>query len=285
MSTTAERDCALDRHGADWRRWVIDNLTRGCSPQRMVEDMTRSTWDVEHAQLALDEGLGLLGKTLNWKARIPTVANPAQPGLAASGYAVLCRIVKPRAVLLDGLLSPQECAQLVDYAHEKGLNRSGVVDPTSGDSVAHAARTSSSVFFTRAETPLIDFFEQKLAAITGWPVSHGEGLQVLRYEHGQQYKPHFDWFDRTKPGAASHLARGGQRLATTVVYLSIAESGGGTFFPEAGIEVSPRIGGGIFFNNVDLLGRPDGMSLHSGTPVIDGVKIVATYWQRESEFI
>ena len=283
--STVERDSALDRHGADWRRWVVDNLNRGCAPQRMLEDMTRSTWDVEHAQLALDEALGLLGKVLDWKPLIPTVANPAQQAQSQSGYAVLCRITRPRAVLLDGLLSPDECAQVIEYAHEKGLARSGVVDPASGDSVAHAARTSTSVFFTRAETPLIDALERRLASITGWPVTHGEGLQVLRYEHGQQYKPHFDWFDKSKTGAASHLSRGGQRLATTVVYLSVAESGGGTFFPEAGIEVSPRIGGGIFFNNVDLLGRPDGMSLHSGTPVIDGVKIVATYWQRESEFI
>jgi prolyl 4-hydroxylase len=280
-----QSESTLDRHGDDWRRWVIENLQRGCAPHRMLEDMTHSTWDIEQAQRALDEALLLLGMQLDWKRRVPTIASGGEGGTAGPGFTVLCRIAKPRAVLLDGLLSAQECERLIEYAHEKGLKKSGVVDPSSGDSVVHGARTSTSVFFTRAETPLIDSVEQKLAQITGWPVTHGEGLQVLRYEPGQQYKPHFDWFDKSKPGAASHLSRGGQRVATTVVYLATAESGGGTFFPEAGVEVLPRAGGGIFFNNVDLLGKPDGTSLHSGTPVISGVKIVATYWQREGAFV
>lgn len=143
---------------------------------------------------------------------------------------------------------------------------------------------SSRVFLTRAETPLIDDVENRLAALTGWPVSHGEGLQILRYEPGQQYKPHHDWFDPAKSGSASHLKHGGQRVGTTVIYLAAAQAGGGTSFPKAGLEVSPRAGGAIFFTNMTASGQPDDMSLHAGTPVLQGTKIVMTYWQREAAF-
>jgi prolyl 4-hydroxylase len=198
---------------------------------------------------------------------------------------VLSRITRPRAVLLDGVLSADECGELIDYAHSKGLKSSGVVDRETGESIHHQARTSTSVCFTRAETLLIDTIERRLAALTGWPVTHGEGLQVLRYEPGQQYRSHFDWFNPEKAGSALHLKRGGQRVGTTVIYLSPAHEGGGTRFPKAGVEVSPRAGGAIFFTNLDPCGRPDHMSLHAGTPVVKGTKIVMTYWQRESAFL
>lgn len=248
-------------------------------------DMVKSVWSAEAAQRALDEGLQVLGLSPDWKVQLPSIPESDQIDISGHTVRVLSRMTSPRAALLDQLLTEHECAQLVAYAFSKGLNQSGVVDWDTGKSVEHQARTSSSVFLTRAETPLIDTIERRLATLTAWPVEHGEGIQVLRYEPGQQYKPHFDWFDASKPGSATHLKRGGQRVGTTVMYLATPESGGGTSFPKTGIQVSPRVGGAVFFNDVDALGNPDQMSLHAGTPVEKGVKIVATYWQREGKFI
>lgn len=43
---------------------------------------------------------------------------------------------------------------------------------------------------------------------------HGEGLQVLHYEVGQKYEPHFDYFlDKF------NTKNGGQRIATVLMYL------------------------------------------------------------------
>lgn len=43
---------------------------------------------------------------------------------------------------------------------------------------------------------------------------HGEGLQVLHYEVGQKYEPHFDYFlDEF------NTKNGGQRIATLLMYL------------------------------------------------------------------
>ena len=73
-----------------------------------------------------------------------------------------------------------------------------------------------------ARTPLVARIEARIAALLRWPVENGEGLQILRYRPGEEYKPHYDYFDPAQPGAAAILARGGQRLASLVMYLEHA---------------------------------------------------------------
>lgn len=66
-----------------------------------------------------------------------------------------------------------------------------------------------------------------------WPSENGEDIQVLRYEHGQKYDPHYDYFaDKV------NIARGGHRVATVLMYLTDVENGGETVFPNA--EVSAQ---------------------------------------------
>lgn len=43
---------------------------------------------------------------------------------------------------------------------------------------------------------------------------HGEGLQVLHYEAGQKYEPHYDYFVDE-----FNTKNGGQRMATMLMYL------------------------------------------------------------------
>jgi hypothetical protein len=50
-------------------------------------------------------------------------------------------------------------------------------------------------------------------------VEHGEGLQVLHYEAGQKYEPHFDSFDDD-----FNTKNGGQRIATLLMYLYVSQS-------------------------------------------------------------
>ena len=57
---------------------------------------------------------------------------------------------------------------------------------------------------------------------------NGEDLQVLRYQHGQKYDAHYDYFhDKV------NIARGGHRVATVLMYLSNVTKGGETVFPNA----------------------------------------------------
>lgn len=275
---------ALDAHGPTWRGWVLRNLARGCTPRRLFRDMVRVTWQPDMAVRALDEALHEMGQPGDWLPGRPALGSHACLDAGDRSVAVLARSQAPDTALLQGLLSPEECAELVQHACERGLQRSGVVDRDSGASVAHAARTSTSVCLRRRETPLVALLEARLSRLTGWPADRAEGLQILRYERGQQYRPHHDWFDPARPGSQRHLARGGQRVGTWVICLQQAEVGGATWFPKARLALSPPLGGAVFFNNTDLLGAPDPMTLHAGAPVEAGVKVVATCWQRERAF-
>lgn len=60
-------------------------------------------------------------------------------------------------------------------------------------------------------------------------------MQVLRYENGQKYDPHFDFFQDPV-----NMAQGGHRIATVLMYLSNVEEGGETVFPNSHVLLSPN---------------------------------------------
>jgi prolyl 4-hydroxylase len=194
---------------------------------------------------------------------------------------VLLTFNAPRIVLLGNVLSDEECDALIEYC-EPRLERSVVVADAEGNVRVHESRTSRNAGLRRGETAIISRIEARLAALARWPVERAEGLQVLRYDAGEQYRAHFDWIPDL-PGMHQHLKVGGQRLATFILYLSKVESGGGTSFPAIGLEVIPKRGGAVFFVNTDSQHIPDQLTLHAGCPVIKGVKLVANKWLRQRE--
>lgn len=271
---------ALASLPAAWQYWIKDNLARGCSPAGMAAVMVNEGhFDAQLARTAIEEASGI---------RVAPPAAQPMPEIDARRNTVTCdgrevevllTLRSPRVVLLGGFLSPEECDELIAYAAPR-LERSPVVGEGDGGNQVHAHRTSRGAMLQRAECELVARIEARLAALTRWPATHGEGLQLLRYEKGNEYRPHFDWFDPTRPGPARHLERGGQRLATVIMYLNDVEQGGATTFPEVGLEIQPRRGHALFFANTDCHGAPDRRALHAGAPVEAGIKLIATKWLR-----
>lgn len=273
------------------RRWIVAQAEAGCSADGLLAAMRAGGWEESVATQALEstltEHLLRLGRPL------PVVDGPAalpEPSLQASSrvragereVTVAAALRLPRVVVFAGLLADEECQALIDLARPR-LSRSQTVDHATGGSEVNAARTSEGMFFRRGETPLIERIEQRIAALLNWPVDRGEGLQVLRYGPGAEYRPHHDYFDPAQPGTAAVLSRGGQRVATLVMYLNTPEQGGATTFPETGLEVAAVRGHAVFFSYP----RPDPATrtLHGGAPVLAGEKWVATKWLRQGVFV
>ncbi len=188
----------------------------------------------------------------------------------------------PPLLVLEGLLSDEECQVLIAAAAPR-MSRSLTIDVKTGGEETNVARTSEGMFFERGESELISRIEARIGVLLGWPVENGEGLQVLRYGPGAEYKPHYDYFDPAESGTASILLRGGQRVATLVIYLNEPEAGGATVFPDVALAVVPKCGNAVFFSYSQP--HPVSRTLHGGAPVVSGEKWIATKWLREREFI
>ena len=267
------------------RQWIVSQATAGQSPADVLAAMQQAGWDEDVAIAAMEETLSQhLNSALPAAVAVPDVDLPGAPrqlDLGDRQVDVVLSMQLPRVVVLSGFLSPQECDALVDAARPR-LARSLTVQTQTGGEEVNADRTSQGMFFDRGETPLLQAIEARIARLVNWPVEHGEGIQVLHYRPGAEYKPHYDYFDPDQPGTPTILRRGGQRVATLVMYLNDPQAGGGTTFPDVGLEVAPRKGSVVFFNYNRP--HPATRSLHGGAPLLAGEKWVATKWLREGVF-
>lgn len=281
METTA-----LASLPTDWKHWVEENLERGCEPVGMIDLMMKDgSFSYQTACAAIEEASKGKISLAKPGLRMPTIdlsSNSIQT--SDRRVDVLLTLKAPHIVLLGNVLSDEECDALVAYC-EPRLERSHVVNDSDGTAQVHENRTSRGAMAHRGETELIARVEARLAELANWPVDHGEGLQIQHYGPGNQYRPHFDWFDPALPGAKRIIEEGGQRLATFVLYLSDVEEGGGTTFPVIGLDVLPKKGSAVFFHNTDPQQQPDRRTLHAGSPVISGVKVIANKWLRERAYI
>jgi prolyl 4-hydroxylase len=277
------------------RQWIVAQAQAGVAPEAVLEAMKASGWQEDVAIKALEETLR--GHLTEQAAQatpqnheplpvpVPDAAMsdcPSKLRILDRDVTVLMNMKHPRVIVLGGFMSDQECDQMIALAGPR-MARSETVDNITGGSEVNVARTSRGMFFERGETGVIDRVEKRIAALLSWPVQNGEGLQVLHYKPGAEYKPHYDYFDPVHPGSASILKRGGQRVGTLLMYLNTPKKGGGTIFPDVGLEVAPIKGNACFFSYDRA--HVNTRSLHGGQPVIEGEKWVATKWLREREFV
>jgi prolyl 4-hydroxylase len=270
------------------REWVVAQLAAGHSVPSLRASMRDAGWHADVADAALaDVEAQAAGSAA---AAAPRAAMPG-PDLSTSPLyidagdrhvQVLQTMRHPRVVVFGDLVSDEECEGLIAAARLR-LARSLTVETQTGGEALNVDRTSDGMFFERGENVFVARLEQRIATLLRWPLEFGEGLQILRYSPGAQYRPHYDYFDPAEPGTPTILRRGGQRVATLVMYLQEPELGGATTFPDVGLEVAPKRGTGVFFSYE----RPDPATrtLHGGAPVLAGEKWVATKWLREREFI
>ncbi|MFZ5485951.1 MAG: 2OG-Fe(II) oxygenase [Pseudomonadota bacterium] len=272
------------------RRWIVAQAEAGCSAPSLLQAMQQAGWEQDLAAEALEQTLRAHLDAVAVAQGLPPASAVPEPDLADAPTVidlgdrqvrVLLAIGHPRIVVFGDLLAPAECDALIEAARPR-LARSLTVATATGGQEVNDDRTSEGMFFQRGESPLLQRLEQRIARLLRWPVENGEGLQVLHYRPGAEYKPHYDYFDPDAPGTPTLLARGGQRVGTLVLYLNTPEKGGATGFPDIHLEVAAQRGNALFFSYERA--HPSSGSLHAGTPVIAGEKWIATKWLRAGKF-
>ena len=269
--------------------WIVEQVLSGQPVPVLLESMCGAGWDRDLATKLIERALqahlaAISDEDAPQSCHVPKpdiAGSPMYLDLGDRKISVLSAIDNPNIVMFGNFLSDEECDELMAAAGPR-MRRSLTADMSTGGEKLDDVRTSDGMFFQRGENALVVAIEARIARLLDWPIEKGEGLQVLHYGPGNEYEPHYDYFDPAEPGTAVIVARGGQRVATVLMYLGEPERGGETIFPDIGFRVAPKRGCALFFSYDRP--HPSTKTRHGGAPVITGEKWVATKWLREEVF-
>ncbi|WP_226585200.1 2OG-Fe(II) oxygenase [Halobacillus litoralis] len=184
---------------------------------------------------------------------------------------VIAKMEDPKIAVLGNVVSEAECKELIRLSKDR-MNRSKIGSKHEVSDI----RTSSSTFLP--EDDITTRVERRIAQVMNVPVEHGEGLHILNYKPGQEYKAHYDYF-RSKVKAANN-----PRISTLVLYLNDVEEGGETYFPHMNLSICPHQGMAVYFEYFYSDPVVNERTLHGGSPVISGEKWAATMWVRRKQY-
>jgi prolyl 4-hydroxylase len=187
------------------------------------------------------------------------------------------RFPSPRLELfiLREFLDPPMCAALVERIDAR--RRPSTIADANEDAYFRTSETCD----LDAEDPVVAELDARLAAISGIDPAYGEPLQGQRYEVGQEFKPHTDYFEPNGADYARYCSVAGQRTWTFMIYLNEVEAGGATRFKWIDKTIQPERGKLLAWNNRLRDGALNPATLHHGMKVRAGTKYVITRWYRE----
>jgi prolyl 4-hydroxylase len=187
------------------------------------------------------------------------------------------RVPSPKVAMFvrKQFLEPEICAELMRQI-DADRRPSTIADPN-GD---NAFRTSETCDLD-SKDPIVTEVENRISAFVGIDPRHGEPLQGQRYEIGQEFKAHTDYFEPNGADFAKYCTVSGQRTWTVMIYLNEVDAGGATRFKAIDKIVQPEAGKLLAWNNLRLDGTPNPSTLHHAMKVRAGTKYVITKWFRE----
>ncbi len=190
------------------------------------------------------------------------------------------RVPTPKAEVfqLREFASPTLCADLIALI-ERDRRPSTIADDN-GDPLFRTSETCD----LAADLPPVQQIEAMITQLSGIDPAYGEPLQGQRYDVGQEFKPHTDYF---APGGRDYqqfCTLSGQRTWTFMIYLNDVAAGGATRFKLLDKTFQPEAGKLLCWNNRLPDGGVNEATLHHGMKVRKGVKYVITKWYREKEW-
>lgn len=181
---------------------------------------------------------------------------------------------------IPNFLSHDECDVFITLI-EKNNTRSQVAGAGDQNSKVEDSRTSYTSNFGE-DMLLPKALKSKIAEHIGIDASRGETLQGQKYEVGQYFRPHLDWFQGDS--FYNHCLHSGNRTHTLMIYLNDDFEGGGTDFPNLKKTVVPEKGKAVLWRNLDDDGVGISDVMHEGMDVTSGTKYIITSWWRERNF-
>mmetsp|Transcript_18186 Transcript_18186/g.29547 ORF Transcript_18186/g.29547 Transcript_18186/m.29547 type:complete len:521 (+) Transcript_18186:207-1769(+) len=216
----------------------------------------------------------------------------------------------PRVFTVENFMNAEEMKELLDANRAK-------IKPSEVGFSGHqdATRTSSTAWdFTSLAGKKIQKRAFDLANVDFDPTMADAQAQILRYEHGEWYRSHWDYFTAESYDAYDPTVNNGtNRFITVFLYLTDVEGGGHTVFPlstthegyngeqiakpntvvtgideedaryacntsSSALRSPPIAGNAVIFYSQGPDSSLDPYSLHGGCPPTKGVKWSANIW-------
>lgn len=271
---------------AAWHAWVDDNLQRGCDKNELRDILVQEGFSsvqidkviapqhfLNHTKKKNIQRQALADRYdgADYKAltELPFTQQGNDKKLACFDNDLI------QLYTWDNFLTPEECQQLLIIIGDN--LRPSTVTQSNGDD---AFRTSSTCDLSLLDNDFIRQVDRKISRGMGINPSFSEGIQAQRYQVGQEFKAHTDYFEPHTNEYLQFAQREGQRTWTCMIYLQETLQGGGTKFVDLRHTFYPKAGQAVIWNNLDENGYPNPHTIHHGMPVEEGEKIIITKWFR-----
>ena len=187
---------------------------------------------------------------------------------------------KPLVLTREDCLTQDECEHMISIS--KSLMKKSLVSNGS-KGVESTGRTSHNAWIQHDHDEITKYIGEKIAKIVGLPLENAEAFQVIYYDTNAEYRSHYDSWDHNGSEKTLRCMKyGGARLKTALVYLNDVEEGGSTKLSRLNIDVLPKKGKLLLFENTysgTNIKHP--LSEHAGRPVIKGEKYAFNLWFKE----
>jgi prolyl 4-hydroxylase len=185
----------------------------------------------------------------------------------------------PKIILLENFVTKEEADHLIEIA-EKIKQPSTIDSKDDPYKLSNNVRSSESAHLGKARDKIVLNIEERACKYVSLNTNHLEPMQVVVYQKGQKFNPHYDFFSADSPD----LLTRGNRNKTILVYLNDIkkEYGGATVFPKIGLKIHPKAYSAIYFENMNG-SEVDYNTLHAGEELLtDKLKKYAiNIWFRE----
>ena len=140
----------------------------------------------------------------------------------------------PIVYVVNNFLSDDECEAFVEMGKGR-MERAKVI--SDDESEFHASRTNDFCWLEHSASDVIHEVSKRFSVLVKMPINNAEQFQLVYYGPGNEYKPHFDAFDKTTKEGQNNWFPGGQRIVTALAYLNDVEEGGATDYTKKNVSV------------------------------------------------
>lgn len=284
-NTTQPQHSPMETFAHDWEEWIDLNLKLGNCKQIMFQ----KSLDAGYSYALLQRKIGI-DYVMPTSAAAVSAATQERVRAVALTTAQRMQAKNLEMFRIDGFLTPDECADIIAVINTSELTTSSTYNVTKPmERIVSTDRTSKTCYFG-GSNPLISDVESRICKTLGINNRYAEQIQGQKYEVGQEFRFHTDYFDPELLKKDPSIR--GQRTWTFMIYLNDVEEGGHTSFPLAFCSCAPKMGTALVWNNLysrasslnqNEWGKENPFASHCGMPIIRGEKYILTKWFKETE--